>query len=45
MVFINFCNYILSVEILEDRGKSLMSRLGDVVEWLEVLEWKGFGEF
>lgn len=44
MALINPRNYTPSAETLEDRGKSLTSRLGDVAEWLEVLEWKGLGE-
>ncbi|OXG19615.1 hypothetical protein C366_02470 [Cryptococcus neoformans Tu401-1] len=44
MALINPHNYTPSAETLEDRGKSLISRLGEVAEWLEVLEWKGLGE-
>ncbi|KIR36449.1 hypothetical protein I352_01398 [Cryptococcus deuterogattii MMRL2647] len=44
MILINPPNYTPSAETLEDRGKSLTSRLGEVAEWLEVLEWKGLGE-
>lgn len=44
MILMNPPNYAPSAETLEDRGKSLASRLGEVAEWLEVLEWKGLGE-
>lgn len=44
MILINPPNYTPSAETLEDQGKSLTSRLGEVAEWLEVLEWKGLGE-
>jgi hypothetical protein len=36
--------YEPSVELIEENGKELARRLSEVVEWLEVLEWKGMGE-
>ncbi|ORY32872.1 hypothetical protein BCR39DRAFT_464322, partial [Naematelia encephala] len=36
--------YVPSIEVLEEQGKELVRRLAEVVEWLEVLEWKGMGE-
>jgi hypothetical protein len=36
--------YAKSVEKMEEESKELCRKLGDVAEWLEVLEWKGMGE-
>jgi hypothetical protein len=36
--------YTPSAELIEENGKELARKLGEVVEWLEVLEWKGMGE-
>ena len=36
--------YKLSAESIEENGKELARKLGEVAEWLEVLEWKGMGE-
>ncbi|WRT66520.1 uncharacterized protein IL334_003479 [Kwoniella shivajii] len=36
--------YIPSPEVVEENANLLVSRLRQVAKWLEVLEWKGFGE-
>lgn len=36
--------YTPSADLIEENGKELARKLGEVVEWLEVLEWKGMGE-
>lgn len=37
-------DYKPSVATLEEEGKLLTRRLGEVCDWLEVLEWRGMGE-
>jgi hypothetical protein len=36
--------YVPSVELIEENGMELARKLGEVAEWLEVLEAKGMGE-
>jgi len=36
--------YKASADLIEENGKDLARKLGEVAEWLEVLEWKGMGE-
>jgi hypothetical protein len=36
--------YTPSADLIEENGKELARKLGEVVEWLEILEWKGMGE-
>lgn len=36
--------YTPSAELIEENGKELARKLAEIVEWIEVLEWKGMGE-
>jgi hypothetical protein len=36
--------YTPSADLIEENGKELARKLGEVAEWLEVLESKGMGE-
>ena len=36
--------YAPSIEHVSERGTELCRKLAEVVEWLQVLEWKGLGE-
>ncbi|WVQ67296.1 uncharacterized protein L199_005491 [Kwoniella botswanensis] len=44
LALVNPEGYQPSVETIEENGNKLVSNLRQVHRWLEVLEWKGFGE-